>query len=91
NSAAEAMACGTPVIVTDQCGIAPIIKGRTGLVVPHNSQSLAGALKVLLQDGGIAAEFREACPDVVRGLSWEQPLSQMEEIYRDAISGARAA
>lgn len=86
NSAAEAMACGTPVIVTDQCGIAPIVDGRAGLVVPHNSRAIATALKLLLDGGSLAGEFRDACPSVVRGLSWEQPLSQMEAIYRDVIS-----
>ena len=29
----EAVACGTPVIVTDRCGIAPLIDQRAGLVV----------------------------------------------------------
>ena len=37
NTAAEAAACGTPVIVTNQCGIAPWIEGRAGLVVPHDA------------------------------------------------------
>ena len=86
NSAAEAMACGTPVVVTDQCGIAPIVDGRAGLVVPHDSRAIAAALKKLLNDDALASQFRDACPGVVRGLSWEQPLSQMEAIYRD-ISG----
>ena len=86
NSAAEAMACGTPVIVTDQCGIAPIVEGRAGLVVPHDSRAIAAALKLLLDGGNLAGQFRDACPGVVRGLSWEQPLSQMEAIYRD-VSG----
>lgn len=86
NSAAEAMACGTPVIVTDQCGIAPIVDGRAGLVVPHDSRAIATALKLLLDGGSLAGQFRDACPSVVRGLSWEQPLVQMEAIYRDVIS-----
>ena len=86
NSAAEAMACGTPVILTDQCGIAPIVDGRTGLVVPHDSRAIATALKLLLDGGSLAGQFRDACPGVVRGLSWEQPLSQMEAIYRDVIA-----
>lgn len=86
NSAAEAMACGTPVIVTDQCGIAPIVDGRAGLVVPHNSHAIANALKLLLDGGSLARQFHDACPGVVRGLSWEQPLSQMEAIYSDVIS-----
>ncbi|HEV2224011.1 MAG TPA: glycosyltransferase [Candidatus Acidoferrales bacterium] len=91
NSAAEAMACGTPVILTDQCGIAPIVEGRTGLVVPHDSRAIATALKMLLDGGSLAGQFRDACPGVVRGLSWEQPLSQMEAIYRDVISEAPAS
>jgi len=86
NSAAEAMACGTPVVVTNQCGIAPIVEGRAGLVVPHDSSAIAAALEKLLNDDALAGRFRDACPGVVRGLSWEQPLSQMEAIYRD-ISG----
>ena len=91
NSAAEAMACAVPVIVTDQCGIAPIIDGRTGLVVPHNSGAIAQALKTLFENPGLAAQFRDACPNVVRDLSWEQPLSDMEAIYRQAVSQAQAA
>lgn len=88
NSAAEAMACGTPVIVTDRCGIAPIVDGRAGLAVPHDSRAIATALKLLLDGGSLAGQFRDACPSVVRGLSWEQPLVQMEAIYRDVISEA---
>lgn len=91
NSAAEAMACGTPVILTDQCGIAPIVDGRAGLVVPHDSRPLAAALKMLLDGGSLARQFRDACSGVVRGLSWEQPLSQMEAIYRDVISEVSAS
>jgi len=85
NSAAEAMACGTPVIVTDQCGIAPIVEGRAGLVVPHDSRAIASALGMLLDNSGLASQFRDGCPSVVRGLSWERPLSEMEAIYRDAV------
>src|SRR5262249_73954 len=35
NSAAEAAACGTPVVVTENCGIAPLLDGKGGLVVRH--------------------------------------------------------
>lgn len=91
NSAAEAMVCGTPVIVTDQCGIAPIVDGRAGLVVLHDAGAVAGALGMLLENSGLAAQFRDACPSVVRGLSWEQPLSEMEAVYREAVVEVSAA
>ncbi|MDP9148287.1 MAG: glycosyltransferase, partial [Acidobacteriota bacterium] len=37
NTAAEAIAAGTPVIVTEQCGIAPLLKDIAGLVVRHDA------------------------------------------------------
>jgi glycosyltransferase involved in cell wall biosynthesis len=85
NSAAEAMAGGTPVIVTDQCGIAPLIADRTGLVVAHDASAIANALQLILEDPIVASRFRSACPSVVSGLSWEEPISQMLSVYRAAL------
>jgi hypothetical protein len=36
------------VLVTDTCGIAPIIHGRAGLAVPLGVQSLADGLRDML-------------------------------------------
>lgn len=88
NSAAEAMVCGTPVIVTDQCGIAPMIGGRAGLVVRHDSGSIAGALKILLEDQSAAARFRRGCSQVVSELSWDDPISEMDLMYTQATEKA---
>lgn len=84
NSAAEAMACSTPVIVTDQCGIAPLVADKTGLVVAHNASAIANALQLILEDPIVASRFRSACPAVVSGLSWEEPILQMLSVYQDA-------
>ena len=48
---AEAMACGLPVIVTDQCGAAAwVTPGETGWVIPSaNTPALAEALALALQ------------------------------------------
>lgn len=85
NSVAEAMACGTPVIVTDQCGISPLVAGRTGLVVQHDLASIADALQTLLDDDNATARFRNACPSAVKELSWEGPVSEMLRLYREAV------
>jgi glycosyltransferase involved in cell wall biosynthesis len=80
NAAAEAVACGTPVIVTDHCGIAPLIEGVAGLVIPHESEALRRALHQLS-----SVELRErmklGCMEVARELGWEQPLAETEALY----------
>jgi len=85
NTAAEAAACGTPVIVTDQCGIAPWVEGRAGEVVPHDAIALENALASLLSRPALRAEFRDGCAAMTRELSWDEPVSQMESLYRQCL------
>lgn len=86
NSAAEAIACGTPVIVTDQCGISPFVAGKTGLVVPHESDAIAAALKFVLEDEVAAQRFRDGCPAVLKELSWSEPIAEMSRLYSEALA-----
>ena len=85
NTAAEAIGCGAPVIVTDCCGIAPLIDGRAGLAVPHRKEELAEALGRLLEDETLQQRLRTGCDEVIRGLSWEEPLTEMESLYRGIL------
>src|ERR1700693_3716714 len=66
NTAAEAVACGTPVLVTDRCGIAPLIDQRAGLVVPHNRAALEAGLRRFLDDPTLSARLRAGCGEVAR-------------------------
>jgi glycosyltransferase involved in cell wall biosynthesis len=90
NAAAEAVACGTPVIVTDRCGIAPLIEGRAGLVIPHESEALVRALHQL-SDAGLRERMKLGCLEVARGLSWEQPLTETEVLYAELSRDRNAA
>jgi glycosyltransferase involved in cell wall biosynthesis len=89
NTAAEAVACGTPVLVTDRCGIAPFVEQRAGLVVPHDCDALASALSRILDDPALAARLRGGCQGVANSLSWAEPLAQMESLYRELLSERR--
>ena len=82
NTAAEAVAAGTPVIVTDQCGIAPLLKDVAGLVVKHDEKELSGALARLLEDNALCTKLKEGCTIAYRQLGWEEPLEEMESAYR---------
>ena len=50
NAAAEAVAAGVPVLLTDTCGIAPMIHERAGLAVPLGMASLAAGLRTMMND-----------------------------------------
>jgi glycosyltransferase involved in cell wall biosynthesis len=89
NTAAEAVACGLPVLVTDRCGIAPILDQRAGLVVPHDCAALEAGLEQILGDPAMAAHLRAGCEEVARSLGWAEPLAEMEALYRHVISESR--
>src|SRR5580704_7048245 len=91
NTAAEAVAARTPVIVTEQCGIAPFLKDRAGLVVQHDQQDLRIALRVLLSDRSLYARLAEGCLTVASELGWEQPVKQMEQLYTDVVRNSGRA
>jgi|HubBroStandDraft_6_1064221.scaffolds.fasta_scaffold00127_13 glycosyltransferase involved in cell wall biosynthesis len=85
NTAAESAACGTPVIVTDRCGIAAFV-GDAGLVVPHDRRELALALGRLLDDSVAYRRCQEGCTQMARSLSWDDPLGEMENLYADCVA-----
>lgn len=81
NTAAEAAACGTPVIVTDRCGIAPFI-GGAGMVIQHDVGQLCDALEKFLALEDPRARYGKGCEELVQRLSWEGPLDLTEDLYR---------
>jgi len=85
NTAAEAVACGTPVLVTDRCGIAPLVDRRAGLVVPHECAALEAGLEQLLDTSARARQLRAACPEVARSLNWTEPLAALEALYHELV------
>ena len=87
NTAAEAIACGTPVLVTDCCGIAPMVERRAGLVVPHDCSALEAGLAQILEDSALAARLRAGCKEVASSLGWAEPLAQMESLYSELTEG----
>jgi glycosyltransferase involved in cell wall biosynthesis len=81
NTAAEAAAAGTPVIVTGRCGIAPLFSDGDGLVVPHESGALTEALRKVLGDPELHARLAAGSAEVTARLDWEEPVRAMEGLY----------
>jgi glycosyltransferase involved in cell wall biosynthesis len=80
NTAAEAAVVGTPVIVTEQCGIASLL-GDGGIVIPHDEATLKREIEQLLEDEakrrGLAARGAAAALK----LGWDTPVAEMETLY----------
>jgi glycosyltransferase involved in cell wall biosynthesis len=89
-SVLEAMCCGTPVILTDRCGIAPQIEERAGLVVPYEEEALAQAMKCLADDVDLRERFSERGRRLLKEeFSWEPIVEKLEALYGEVISSTR--
>jgi glycosyltransferase involved in cell wall biosynthesis len=86
NTAAEAVAAGTPVIVTEQCGIAPLLANEAGLVVPHEASALCAAMERVLNESDVRSNLVEGCTRVCARLGWEEPVRDMESLYSTLAS-----
>jgi glycosyltransferase involved in cell wall biosynthesis len=90
NTAAEAMAAGTPVIVSETCGIAPLLANQAGLVVRHEVKALSEALQSMLGDSKLRGHLAAGCAKVTQSLGWEGPVRDMEELYGRCVSNLSA-
>jgi glycosyltransferase involved in cell wall biosynthesis len=89
NTAAEAAAAGTPVVVTEGCGIAPLLAGVAGLVVPHKAEAIAHGIERLLTEADLRAQFAAGCKEAASRLGWEEPAQEMEALYRQLVGAER--
>ena len=80
NVVLESLACGTPVIITDNCGVSEWITDDVGYVVECDRTQLYNALYKMLTDdekehmSGYAKKF-------VRGFSWNGTIEKYEREY----------
>ncbi len=87
NTAAEAIAAGTPVLLTTACGIAPIIADIAGLAVNADEVSLSMGLERLLLEDSLYRKLKTGCAIACASLGWEEPVRAMEDLYR-TLAGA---
>ncbi|MFC1948658.1 glycosyltransferase [Chloroflexota bacterium] len=79
----EACACGLPVVVTDRCGIANMIDGQIGLVVPYDEKLLSRAIVRMLDDDKMRREFGERGKLLVlQQLNWSMISERVERVYQ---------
>ena len=90
-AAAEAAAAGTPVVVTDRCGIAGFFREGEAIVVPYGAEELTDAVREVLGNGELRASLAVGGIAAARRMSWEHVAAHQEQIYREAIASRQAS
>jgi glycosyltransferase involved in cell wall biosynthesis len=92
NTILEYMACSKPVVATTVGGNAEaIIHGETGLLVPPgDSQALATAVQLLLENKEIASRFGTAARKRVEEMfTLEVMINKYEQLFEQVILGGK--
>jgi glycosyltransferase involved in cell wall biosynthesis len=86
--AAEAMACGLPVIISARAGASELItNGINGLILddPTNAESLAAMIRGLNQDVEFRARLGRAASETARKCTWERSSRELAAIFNEVL------
>jgi len=88
----EAMACGCPVVISDQVKIwREVQEEGTGLVVGLDPPKIANTICRVLSDKEAAGEMGKRCRMAAeKRYSWPRIVDQMTRVYREVIEEAAA-
>lgn len=83
--ALEAMACGTPVVLTDSGGVREYARpGENCLMTPpKDAQKLATAILEVLSNPALAQKFAQHGPLTAQEYTWEKAVDRMESALLD--------
>ena len=92
NTVVEAMATGTPVLISDQVNIwREISDAGAGRVVECDVDRIADAMSEMLADPAELAERGRAARACAETFRWEKIAESLETVYRGLIPASRAA
>lgn len=83
--ALEAMACGTPVVVSNR-GSLPEVVGDAGLLVePHDTEGIALAAERLTTDAALRADLVRRGRERARAFTWERTARETLAVYQEVL------
>jgi hypothetical protein len=87
----EAMACGTPVITSDNSSMKEVAGDAAALVDPRNVRAITEALTRVVEDGALREKLSRKGLERAAQFSWEKTARLTLDAYREAVSGMGAA
>src|SRR5271157_1348663 len=83
---AESLAIGTPVVTTRRAMASIGLSEREGLFAADTDEQFAEKLNSVLQDPLLRRELLIRAPAVRQRLSWDAPLSRLEDLLAQAVN-----
>ncbi len=87
--ALQALACGTPAIVSRASSLPEVVGEAALLVDPLDVEAMAATLARALDDASLADSLRQAGPERARQFSWARTAQETVTVYRAALAGER--
>ena len=81
----EAMACGTPTIISDRGSLPEIAGGAALIVDPDDDLELADAIERILNDADLRAHLRQQGTARVSEFSWERCARETLAVYESVL------
>jgi glycosyltransferase involved in cell wall biosynthesis len=84
--AAEAAACGTPVVVTDRCGVTEFFEPGEAVVVPYDENALRSAIERVLADDELRAQLAKGGRAAAARNSTAAMVDKQEQIFHACLT-----
>ena len=82
----EAMASGTPVVVSNVSSL-PEVVGDAGILVnPYDARSIADGIRQVLCDSTLRDELTTRGLARARSFSWPESVTQIQQIYQEVAA-----
>ena len=79
--AAEAMACGVPVVATDAGSLPEVVDGAGILVSPEDSRALAEAIRRILDEPELGRDLGRRGRERAARFRWDRSAARLEELF----------
>ncbi len=82
----EAMACGTPVIVTKGCNISDALE-NCGIVIDHDRTQLVQAIESILENSPLRQHFGVQGSEKIKNeFNWDNIAERVETVYNNCLN-----